>query len=46
MWPEHGYFGHDMCIQLEKENMPDNSLFYLNQGRLSHKGSKRNLTLL
>ena len=31
MWLEHGYFGHDTCsIQLEKENMPENSMFYLN----------------
>ena len=36
MWPEYGYFGHDtFSIQLEKENMPEDSLFYLNQGRLS-----------
>ena len=43
MWPEYGYFGQVACsIQLEKQNMPDNSLFYLNQGRLSNKGSKKN----
>lgn len=42
MWPEYGYFGQVACsIQLEKQNMPDNSLFYLNQGRLSNKGSKK-----
>lgn len=41
MWPEYGYFGQVACsIQLEKQNMPD-SLFYLNQGRLSNKGSKK-----
>ena len=41
MWLEHGYFGHDTCsIQLEKENMPENSLFYLNNCLLSYKGSK------
>ena len=40
MWPEYGYLGHDtFSIQLGKENMPENSLFYLSQGRLSYKGS-------
>ena len=42
MWPEHSYFGHVACsIQLEKGNMPENSLFYLNQGRFSNKGCKQ-----
>ena len=47
MWPEHGYLGHDtFSIQLEKENMPENSLFYLNQGRLSYKGSNNIFTVI
>ena len=42
VWPEHGYFEHDTCsVQLEKENIPENSLHYLNQSHFSYKCSKK-----
>ena len=42
IWPEHDYFGSVACsIQLEKRNMPENNLFYLNQGPLLYKGCKK-----
>lgn len=42
MWPEHDYFRNVACsIQLEKGNMPQNNLFYLNQGLLLYKGCKK-----
>ena len=42
LWVNHGHF----CIQaydfpIEKANFPENTIFYINQGYLSHKDSKK-----
>ena len=33
VWPDYGYFKQQPCdFGIEKENFPENSIFYLNQG--------------
>lgn len=42
MWPDQDYFGHASCtFQLEKENMPENTIYYLNQCHISYKDNKK-----
>ena len=42
MWPEHGYFKQQPCdFHLDKENYPENSIFYINQGYLSYKDNRK-----
>ena len=39
VWPDYGYFKHQPC---DKENFPENSIFYLNQEYQSVKDNKKN----
>ena len=42
IWPGFGYFGLQACdFHLDKENMPENSIFYLNQGYWSYKDNRK-----
>ena len=42
MWKNHGFFITDSCdFSIEKANMPGNTLYYINQGYQSYKGSKK-----
>lgn len=42
MWPEYGYFGNSNCnFLVEKANLPENTLFYINQGYQSRKNGKK-----
>ena len=42
IWPNHGYFGFHGCdFAIEKANLPENTIFYINQGYLSYKDSKK-----
>ena len=42
MWPDQDYFGHASCtFQLEKENMSENTIYYLNQCHISYKDNKK-----
>ena len=42
MWARNGFFG-DECsdLSLEKANLPENTLFYVNQGHQSYKDGKK-----
>ena len=42
VWPGYGYFKQQPCdFTIEKENFPENSIFYLNQSYQSVKGNKK-----
>ena len=42
VWPNYGFFKHQPCdFGVEKENIPENCLFYLNQGYQSYKDNKK-----
>ena len=42
MWKNHGFFGTESCdFSIEKANIPENTLFYLNQGYESYKDDKK-----
>ena len=42
MWKNHGFFGTESCdFAIEKANMPDNTIFYVNQGYQSYKDVKK-----
>ena len=42
IWPEHGYFKQQPCdFGIDKENFPENSIIYVNQGSLTIKGNKK-----
>ena len=39
-WPEFEYFKQQPCdFRMEKENCPENSIIYINQGYLTIKGT-------
>ena len=41
IWKEYGYFKQQSCgYGLDKENLPENSIIYLNQGYQSYKDDK------
>ena len=47
MWKNHGFFGTESCdFSIEKANMPENILFYINQGYQSYKDSKKKFTIM
>ena len=42
VWANYGFFKHQPCnFGVEKENLPENSLIYLNQGYQSYKDNKK-----
>ena len=42
MWKDFGFFGSEICeFNIEKVNMPENTLFYVNQGYQSYKDNKK-----
>ena len=42
LWENYGYFGFQACdFSIEKTNLPENTIFYVNQGQLSYKDSKK-----
>ena len=42
LWPNFGYFGTDSCsFSIEKTNLPENTVFYLNQGYQLRKYRKK-----
>ena len=42
MWENNGVFFNECCnFNLEKANLPKNTLFYMNQGYLTYKDSKK-----
>ena len=42
IWPEHGYFKQQPCnFHLDKENYPENSVSYINQGYLFYKDKNK-----
>ena len=42
MWKDFGFFGSEICeFNIEKFNMPENTLFYVNQGYQSYKDNKK-----
>ena len=42
VWPEHGYFKQQPCdFHIDKENYPENSILYINQGNLTIKDNKK-----
>ena len=42
MWKNHGFFGTESCdFSMEKVNMPENTIYYINQGYQSYKDSKK-----
>ena len=42
MWKDFGFFGREICeFNIEKVNMPENTLFYVNQGYQSYKDNKK-----
>ena len=39
---KNGFFNLQLCIfSLEKPNLPENTIFYINQGYLSYKDNKK-----
>lgn len=45
IWPKCGYFQHQPCdLHMEKENYPENSVIYWNQGYLTIKDNKKCIT--
>ena len=44
VWPEHSYFKQQPCdFHLDKENYPENSILYINQGYLIGQGTTQYL---
>ena len=42
LWPSYGYFKQQACdFLVEKANMPEMTLFYVNQAYLSSKDNKK-----
>ena len=42
LWHKNSYFKAEVCdFSLEKANMPENTIFYVNQGTLSYKDNKK-----
>ena len=42
VWPEHGYFKQQPCdFGMDKENFPENSIIYINQGYLTVKDNRK-----
>ena len=42
LWKKNGFFNLQLCIfSLEKPNLPENTIFYINQGYLSYKDNKK-----
>ena len=42
MWANNGFFADECCdFSLEKANLPENTLFYMNQGYQSYKDGKK-----
>ena len=42
MWKNYGLFGTESCdFGIEKANMPENTIFYVNQGYQSYKDVKK-----
>ena len=42
MWEDFGFFGSEICeFNIEEVNMPENTLFYVNQGYQSYKDNKK-----
>ena len=42
MWTKNGFFADECCdFSLEKANLPENTLFYVNQGYQSYKDGKK-----
>ena len=42
IWPNYGYFKQQPCdYGIDKENMPGNSIIYVNQGYQSYKDNKK-----
>ena len=42
VWSEYGYFKPQLCdFHLDKENYPENSILYINQGYLTIKDNKK-----
>ena len=42
MWKNHGFFGTESSdFGIEKANMPENTIFYVNQGYQSYKDGKK-----
>ena len=42
VWPNYRYFGFYACeFALEKANLPENTIFYINQAYLSYKDGKK-----
>ena len=42
LWPNFGYFGTESCVfSMEKANLPENTIFYVNQGYQSCKNGKK-----
>ena len=47
MWTRNGFFTDECCdSSLEKANMPENTLFYVNQGYQSYKDGKNVITTI
>ena len=42
LWPNFGYFGTESCnFSIEKANLPENTIFYMNQGYQLRKDGKK-----
>ena len=42
LWKKHGCFGSQACdFSIEEANLPENTIFYINQGYLSYKDNKK-----
>ena len=42
MWKDFDFFGSEICeFNIEKVNMPEHTLFYVNQGYQSYKDNKK-----
>ena len=42
MWKNYGFFGTESCdFSIEKANMPESTVYYVNQGYQSYKDSKK-----
>ena len=42
VWPNYSFFNKQLCdFGVEKENLPENSLIYLNQGYQLYKDNKK-----
>ena len=46
LWDKPGYFQNDLVdFSIEKTNLPENTLFYLNQGYQTYKEDKKYTTM-